>query len=153
MRWKSAAAVRASFALVLLPRVGRRIRRWRGWASRRLGLLLGLLFLGFGWGISRAFVSGQLFPRLRGRLGNPRLQFLGGDLLGTRTKEAPLVNGYRVLQVAPNMFQLRNLSFQGFLLRPKRFHLGQKRFLVRRPRLPLGLPGLEFLAQAPILRR
>jgi hypothetical protein len=33
MRWKSAAAVRASFALVLLPRVGRRIRRWRGWAS------------------------------------------------------------------------------------------------------------------------
>ena len=101
MRWKTATAVRASFAFLLLIR-----------GLVRRGFFFGLFFLGFRRGIPRAFLLGQFFPRLRRRLGNPRLQFLGIDLLRTRTKEAPLINGYRVLQVASNIFKVLNLSLQ-----------------------------------------
>jgi hypothetical protein len=128
MRWKTATAVRASFAFLLLIR-----------GLVRRGFCFRLFFLGFRRGIPRAFLLGQLFPRLRGRFGNPGLQFLGIDLFGTRTKEAPLVNGHRVLQVAANDFQLLDLSLKGLL-----FGL---------PGLRLGLPRLEFLAQSPILLR
>src|SRR5208283_2090747 len=102
MCWKSATAVWASFAFLLLVR--RLVRR---------GLFFRLFFLGFRRGIPRAFLLGQLFLRLRGGFGNPGLQFLGIDLFGTSTKEPPLVNGHRVLQVASNAFQLLDLSLKG----------------------------------------
>jgi hypothetical protein len=121
MRWKAAATVRPGFAF--LPLVGGLVRR---------GFLFRLFFLGFWRGIPRAFLLGQLFPRLRGCLGNPRLQFLGIDLLRTRTKEAPLVNGHRVLQVASNDFKLLDLSLQ-------RLRLGLQRLFFGLQRLRLGL--------------
>src|SRR6478736_9965565 len=99
MRWKTSTAVRASFAFLLILLVGRSIS---GWGGRRVRLLFGLFFLGFRRGISRAFLLGQLFPGFRRRLSNPPLQLLGINLLGSRTKEASLVNGHRVLKVAPN---------------------------------------------------
>src|ERR1035441_8838858 len=99
MRWKSSTTVRPGFAFLL--RVSGLVRR---------GFLFRLFFLGFGRRISRAFLLGQLFARLRGGFGNPGLQFLGIDLFRTRTKEAPPVNGHRVLQVASNAFQLLDLS-------------------------------------------
>src|SRR5271167_4963783 len=85
--WKPVATVRPGFAFLLLVRrlVG------RGFSFR-------LFFLSFRRGISGAFLLGQLLPRLCGCFCNPGLQFLGIDLFGTRTKEAALVNGYRVLQ-------------------------------------------------------
>jgi hypothetical protein len=151
MRWKTSAAVRASFAFALFLRVGRGSCWWGGWVGRTLGLVFGLFFLGFGWGIPGALLTGQLFPRLGGGLGNPRLQFLGIDLLGTRTKEAPFVNGHRVLQVASNIFQLLNLRFQGLLLSFQSLPLSLKSLFFGLPGLPLGLPRLELLAQAPVL--
>jgi hypothetical protein len=118
MRWKTSTAMGASFAFLLFLLVGRLICWW-------VRLLFRLFFLGFRRGISGAFLLGQLFPGFRRRLGNPCLQFLGINLLGSRTKEAPLVNGHRVFQVAPNDFKL----------------------------LELGSQGLVFLAQPPVFRR
>ena len=128
MRWKTATAVRASFAFLLLV---------SGLVCR--GFFFRLFFLGFRRGIPRAFLLGQLFPRLRGGFGNPGLQLLGIDLFRTRTKEAPFVNGHRVLQVASNRFQLLDLSLKGLL-----FGL---------PGLRLGLQRLELLAQSLVLLR
>src|SRR5271165_7418960 len=128
MRWKSAPAVRASLAFLLLVR-----------GLVRRGFFFRLFFLGFGRGIPRAFLLGQLFPRLRSGFGNPGLQFLGIDLFRTRTKEAPLLNGHRMLQVTSNGFKLLNLSLKGLL-----FGL---------PGLRLGLQRLDLLAQAPVLLR
>src|SRR5271165_2687718 len=133
MRWKSAPAVRASLAFLLLVR-----------GLVRRGFFFRLFFLGFGRGIPRAFLLGQLFPRLRGGFGNPRLQFPGIDLFGTRTKEAPLVNGDRVLQVASNAFQLLDLSLQ-------RLRLGLPPLFFGLPGLRLGLQRLDLLAQSPVL--
>src|SRR5208283_308862 len=115
MRGKTAAAVRASFAFLLVLPVGRFIRRRVRWVGGRVRLFFRLFFLGFGRGIPRAFLLGQLFPRLRRGFGNPGLQFLGINLLRTRTKEAPLVNGYRVLQAAANGLKLLDLSLKGLL--------------------------------------
>jgi hypothetical protein len=128
MRWKTAPAVRASFAFLL---------RVSGLVCR--GFSFRLFFLGLRRGIPRAFLLGQLFSRLRGGFGNPGLQFLGIDLFGTRTKEAPPVNGHRVLQVTSNGFQLLDLSLKGLL-----FGL---------PGLGLGLQRLDLLAQSPVLLR
>ena len=118
-----------------------RALRFCSWVRRLVhcGFGFRLFFLGFRRGIPRAFLLSQLFPCFRGGFGNPGLQFLGIDLLRTRTKEAPLVNGHRVLQVAANVFQLLDLSLKGLL-----FGL---------PRLRLGLPRLDLLAQAPVLLR
>ena len=139
MGWKTAAAVRASFAFLLFLLVGRSIC-WRvGWVGRAVLLLFRLFFLGFRRGIAGAFLLGQLFSCFRRRLGNPRLQFLGIDLFRTRTKKAPLVNGHGVLQVASNAFQLLDLSLKGLF-----FGL---------QRLRLGLQRLDLLAQSPVLLR
>ena len=120
--------MRACFAFLLLVR-----------GLVRRGFFFRLFFLGFRRGIPGAFLFGQLFPRFRGGFGNPGFQFLGIDLFGTRTKEAPLVHGHRVLQVTAQGFKLLDLSLKGLL-----FGL---------PGLRLGLQRLELLAQSPILLR
>jgi len=119
--WKPVATVRPGFAFLL---------RVRGLVRR--GLCFRLFFLSFRRGISGAFLLGQLFPRFRRRLSNPRLQFLGINPFGSRTKEASFVNGHGVLQIAPNTFELLDLSLQ---------------------RLLVGLQRLDLLAQAPVLLR
>src|SRR6266487_4413678 len=113
MRWKTSTPVRASLAFLFFLRVARFISGWVGWVGRRVHLLIRLFFLGLRRRISRTFFFGQLFTSFRCCLGNPRLQFLGINLFGSRTKEASLVNGRRVLQVAPNDFKLLKLASQG----------------------------------------
>src|SRR6266542_3097954 len=116
MRWKTSTTVRASLAFLFFLRVARFISGWVGWVGwvgRRVHLLFRLFFLGLRRRISRTFFFGQLFTSFRCCLGNPRLQFLGINLFGSRTKEASLVNGHRVLQVAPNDFKLLKLASQG----------------------------------------
>jgi hypothetical protein len=60
---------------------------------RRVGRFFGLFLFGFGRRISRPFFLSQLFPGFSRRLGDPRLQFLGINLLGARTEKAPPVHG------------------------------------------------------------
>ena len=69
MRWKSSPAVRASFAFLLVGRVGRSIGWQVGFVGQRVRLRFRLFFLGFRRGIPRAFLLGQLFPRLGGLIG------------------------------------------------------------------------------------
>ncbi len=142
MRGKTTTAVRSGLAFLLVLLAGRPVRRF-----------FRFFLLGFRRGISRAFLPGQLCPRLRGGLGNPRLQFPGVDLFRTRTKEAPFVNGHRVLQVASNAFQLLNLSLEGLLFGLPGLGLGLQDLCLRLKGIPLASQGLDLLAQAPVLRR
>src|SRR6266542_683598 len=146
MRWKTSTAVRASLAFLFLLRVARFISGWVGWVGRRVHLLFRLFFLGLRRGISRTFFLGQLFPGFRRRLGNPCLQFLGINLFGSRTKEASLVDGRRVLQVAPNDFKLLKLASQGIGLGLQGLGLGLEDLASKLQRLVL-------LAQSPVFLR
>ncbi len=150
MRGKTSATVRASFALLgFLP-----IRGWVGWVGRGVcrSLLFGLFFLGFGRRISGAFLLGQLFPGFGCRLGNPRLQFFGINLLGSRTKEASLVNGDRVLQVATNDFKLLELDSQRLVLRLPLAVLKAQRLVLRLPLTVLKVQRLVFRLPLAVLK-
>jgi hypothetical protein len=77
--------------------------------ARGLGGLLGFfgLFLRrLGWGIPGSLFFGHRLPSFLRIPSDARLQLLGIDLLGTRPKEAALVERDRVLQIPPDGFQL-----------------------------------------------
>ncbi len=113
MRGKTTTTVRSGLAFLLVLLVGRPVR----WFFR-------FFLLGFRRGISRAFLPGQLSPRLRGRASSSL-----GSIFSNENQEAPFVNGHRVLQVASNAFQLLNLSLKGLLFGLPGLGLGLQRFV------------------------
>ena len=88
-----------------------------------------------------------LVPGFLCRFGNPRLHFLGIYLLGSRTKEAALVNANSMFEVAPNELKLLELSSQCLVLRLPQLVLKTQDLILRPPlallktqRLVLRLP-------------
>ncbi len=108
-------------------------------AAGRLSAVLPVFLLGFLAGISWRSSRASCSCVLRGGLGNLRASSSLGSIFPERElKEAPFVNGHRVLQVASNAFQLLDLSLEGLLFGLPGLGLGLQDLCLRLKGIPLA---------------